>query len=74
MTTTIADLRKILRAKCRVHVPVLVPGDVRHVQAIKADVLYQIEMAAPESAAPWYVARRSETDVYLDVQDERTTD
>lgn len=74
-TPTVAEVLAILRTPGRVYVPVIIPGDVTYIQAVKADVLeyFAAHGLAPTDASPWYVIEgKANGDHYLADVEERS--
>lgn len=54
---TNGQLAKVIkRRRGRVYVPVLAVDDITSVEAVKADVIWQLEQD-PDAKAVWYIAR-----------------
>ena len=66
---TVSVLRREIREfrGSAVCLPVLVPGDVRHVKVAKAEILYQLEDYDGGDQSPWNTTVKTDQEMFLDV-------
>lgn len=67
MSTTVKQLRQIVKRPGDIYLPVVVLNDVKDVQVVKSHVLEILSELDDDAQAPWSVSVEEKGRTYLDV-------